>query len=136
MKSAERRRYERNWRRKNKVSNYKRQTTWRLKYPEKYRNNLYKHRYGISIEQYNALLEKQGGVCAICKLPPLPGKPLVVDHDHKCCSGSQACGKCVRGLLHKVCNTMLGMAKDNPVVLRLGAEYLENLITTRDNLDN
>src|SRR6266436_3849626 len=39
-------------------------------------------RYGIDEKQYDELLLKQRGVCAICKKPPLPNKFLVVDHDH------------------------------------------------------
>lgn len=38
-------------------------------------------KYGLSVEEWRAILEAQGGVCAICgKLPP-SGR-LVVDHEH------------------------------------------------------
>lgn len=37
--------------------------------------------YGISLEQYNARLERQGGVCQICGRPPV-SRRLHVDHDH------------------------------------------------------
>jgi hypothetical protein len=40
-----------------------------------------RRRYGITLDQYVELLEAQGGVCAICGLPP-KGGPLVVDHCH------------------------------------------------------
>ena len=55
-----------------------------------------KRRYGITQEQYDALLRSQGGKCGICKC--LPGrKRLCVDHDH-------ATGR-IRGLLCVRCNS-------------------------------
>src|SRR5436190_24301986 len=33
--------------------------------------------YGLSLQDYRAMLERQGKVCGICKMP---GKPLCVDH--------------------------------------------------------
>lgn len=72
--------------------------------------------YGLTLEQYEALLASQDGACAICR-----GKRrylLAVDHDHK--TGA------VRGLLCKLCNSrMLTAARDDPAVLRRGADYLE-----------
>jgi hypothetical protein len=45
-----------------------------------------KHRlrciYGISLEEYEAMLDRQGGACAICKKKPDEGKVLFVDHCH------------------------------------------------------
>jgi hypothetical protein len=63
--------------------------------------------YGLSLQDYRAMLERQGKVCGICKTP---GKPLCVDHCH-------ATGK-VRGLLCRDCNLGLGNYKDNPVFTR------------------
>lgn len=37
--------------------------------------------YGITAEEYAAILEAQGGVCYICHKPP-KSKRLAVDHDH------------------------------------------------------
>lgn len=56
-------------------------------------------RYGIDKQDYEMLLAKQGGVCAICKSPPPEKSPLHVDHDHQ--TGD------VRGLLCGKCNRML-----------------------------
>ena len=60
--------------------------------------------YGITLAQYNHMLEAQGGKCAICRRPPgQDGKGrrnLSVDHDHT--TGQ------VRGLLCFHCNIVLG----------------------------
>ena len=84
--------------------------------------------YGLTPEAYDALLEAQGGCCAICGSPdPRNGAQLrwAVDHDHACCPGSKTCGKCVRGLLCHPCNHGLGKFGDNASVLRAAAAYLD-----------
>lgn len=74
--------------------------------------------------------------CEICgtdivtkRFEPSTGKHsawLVVDHDHSCCpNGANSCGKCIRGLLCKVCNVVLGLMSDQSVRLRRAAEYLD-----------
>lgn len=60
---------------------------------------LRKH-YGITSAEYDELLKKQNGLCAICKEPPSGNTLLHVDHDHR--TGD------VRGLLHPTCNMSLG----------------------------
>lgn len=65
-------------------------------------------RFNLTVEQYDAMLEAQGGVCAICKNPPKNVR-LHVDHDHACCPGKRVCGQCVRGLLCWNCNKFLGL---------------------------
>lgn len=72
--------------------------------------------FGISIEQYEWLVEFQCGRCAICLKPPKEGKVLVPDHDHK--SGR------LRGLLCPNCNVGIGMLQDSPELLRNAVEYL------------
>ena len=60
---------------------------------------------------------EQNGVCKICKLPPNHNSNhLCVDHDHE--TGE------VRALLCDLCNRGLGYFKDDPRLLKLGAEYL------------
>lgn len=85
--------------------------------------------YGITASQYDAMLEAQGGVCAICGQSPYTVTTritrLVVDHDHGCCPGPKSCGMCVRGLLCNWCNRLLGMALDEPERLRAAIGYLE-----------
>src|SRR5271157_4560843 len=85
--------------------------------------------YKKTPEQIEELLATQNGLCAICQEPTT--EKLQVDHDHACCSGTNriTCGKCIRGLLCKQCNRMLGFAKDDPARLRRAAEYLEKFKT-------
>lgn len=80
-----------------------------------------KSTYGITPEQFDALLASQGGVCAICgKLPPaIKGAPgqWNVDHCHK--TGA------VRGILCSPCNIGIGQLGDDPDRLRVAIAYLE-----------
>ncbi|WP_406168959.1 endonuclease VII domain-containing protein [Streptomyces sp. NBC_00996] len=73
--------------------------------------------YGMDAEQYAALFQAQGGVCAICKRPEVTGRSMPVDHCHE--TGE------VRGLLCTSCNLGLGRFADDPVRLRAAADYLE-----------
>jgi hypothetical protein len=70
--------------------------------------------YGISREQYEGLLARQGGVCGICRKPPR--EPLCVDHSH-------TTGR-VRGLLCRRCNTALGSYDDDADLLAAAIAYL------------
>lgn len=76
-------------------------------------------RFGITPQEYRAMLAAQGGVCFICRKPPKKGRILGVDHDHKT-------GR-VRGLLHAEmgsCNTRLGWFNDNAEWFRRAHLYL------------
>ena len=83
-------------------------------------------KYGLSLEEFNIMLEKQNGVCSICKDSNRNNKRLSIDHDHLCCPSGQSCGRCVRGLLCSKCNLVLGNAIDNPEILKSAIEYLES----------
>ncbi len=83
--------------------------------------------YAMSLAQFQARLDAQGGRCANpgCRAAEPGGKgSWHVDHDHSCCSGKTSCGDCVRGLLCSRCNVTAGHAKDNPQILRGLADYL------------
>ncbi len=70
----------------------------------------------MTLEAFAKILDLQGGVCAICKTPPPPGKNLVVDHDHQT-------GK-IRGILCHKCNRAIGSLQDNLQGLRAASTYL------------
>lgn len=73
--------------------------------------------YGLADGEYEAMLARQYGRCAICNLRPR-SKRLAVDHDHRT-------GR-VRGLLCGSCNRrLLGAAHDDPAILRRALAYLE-----------
>lgn len=72
--------------------------------------------YGITIEEYDAMLEAQNGVCLVCQEEDKDTN-LAVDHCH-------STGR-VRGLLCNNCNRAIGLLKDNPAVIKRAAAYLE-----------
>lgn len=90
--------------------------------------------YGISDDEYQSLLTRQGGLCAICRREETclanNGrliKSLAVDHDHE--TGE------VRGLLCTNCNKSLGCMGDDPDRLMAAAAYLlsrMNLLAVND----
>jgi hypothetical protein len=81
-------------------------------------------RYGITPEQYQDQLERQGGGCAVCGEINVSGRRLHVDHDHSCCPTGRTCGRCLRGLLCSACNTGIGQFKDSPRLMLLAMDYL------------
>ena len=87
----------------------------RAERPDIWRRQSLLRRYGLTLEQYDTLFENQDGRCAICRKDA--GPILHVDHCHN--------SKAVRGLLCGSCNRMLGMAKDDPEILRGAIRYLE-----------
>lgn len=77
-----------------------------------------KIKYGITRDQYDALLKAQDNRCALCRqmekhLTPKTCKPasLSVDHDHRT-------GK-VRGLLCRACNIALAVAENRSWRIRV-----------------
>jgi len=77
--------------------------------------------YGITIDDFEALMEKQGRVCAICGAAAQHARnhgkqQLCVDHDHH----SQR----VRGLLCHTCNMGLSYFSDDAELFSRAREYL------------
>jgi hypothetical protein len=90
---------------------------------ETYRRYKLKVNFGLTLEQYQEMLERQNGRCAICLQPEsgtMHGRPidLAVDHDHATAA--------VRQLLCGNCNKGLGNFQDSPDLMRRAALYLEN----------
>lgn len=68
------------------------------------------HTYGVTIQEYRAMLNEQLNTCKICGGVNSNGQRLGVDHDHD--TGQ------VRGLLCMRCNTALGVFKDERTLTR------------------
>lgn len=82
-------------------------STYIPKTPEQSHKAQIKHRYGISIEEYNQFFLDQDGKCFICQRHQSQFTyKLVVDHCH--------ITKIVRGLLCRQCNSAIGLLKDDP----------------------
>ena len=86
------------------------------------RRSRLKKAYGITANEYDAMVVLQNGGCAICGSTKVGGRGLnsrlAVDHDH-------ITGR-VRGLLCTSCNNGLGRFKDNPEFLQKGIDYLNS----------
>lgn len=81
------------------------------------RNAQLKNRYGITLEQYERMLEQQGGVCALCDQPCSTGQNLSVDHCHE--TGE------VRGLLCRRCNTAIAREDEFPGWMSRASAYVK-----------
>ena len=91
---------------------------------EHFRDYDLRRRFGITLDQYEQMYREQNGRCAICGdvskvIDNRTGKPrmLAVDHCHR--KGH------VRKLLCQGCNQGLGNFRDDPVLLKKAAAYLE-----------
>lgn len=86
-----------------------------------YHSSRLKYKYGITSEEYTTLLTEQDNKCGICRCPGGNGTKesprLCIDHDHTT--------RQVRGLLCSTCNRAIGLFKDDPLVLRTAANYIE-----------
>ncbi len=85
---------------------------------EKGRNRRYSWTYGLTVAEYDEMLEHQAYGCAICgtTVPGGKGNHFRVDHDHT--TGT------VRGLLCNSCNMGIGQLGDNSDRLIKAANYL------------
>ena len=100
------------------------------------RKYVYRTRYGITEDEYQEMLKDQDYRCAICGTHQEDQKiRMSVDHDHKCCPGLYSCGKCLRGLLCRNCNLMLGVLKDEEEILQAAINYLVYHRSTGGYLD-
>lgn len=86
--------------------------------PETNRAARLKYKYGITVKEYENLLEKQKGCCSICKKHFSEFK-VRLDQDHSHEFGFN------RGLLCRKCNILIDRANENIDVLKSAIEYLQ-----------
>lgn len=99
---------------------------WRSRNPKRlkelerrnnHRTNL-RNRFGLSEEQFDALLSAYGRACNICGGEETRDRRLCLDHDHDT-------GR-IRGFLCCRCNLMLGRFRDDPSLFERAAKYLRH----------
>ena len=73
---------------------------------------------------YAAMWQAQEGRCYLCG-EQLDPKSVKVDHDYSCCPRNASCPICRRGLVHHLCNIMIGQAGEDPARLRRIADALD-----------
>jgi hypothetical protein len=108
------------WKKANPAKSRASIKAWHDANPAKVRSARLNRNYKITLADYEKLLTKQRGRCAICgtKTPGCGWTSFPVDHDHET-------GK-VRGLLCQSCNKGLGNFKDDIQNLRRAIDYLED----------
>ena len=87
-----------------------------LEHREKWRDDDYIKRYGVSFAEKTLIFESQGKKCVCCGSKTTEGTGWQLDHDHVT--------KKVRGVICASCNLTLGIAKENVVRLKRCAAYL------------
>jgi endogenous inhibitor of DNA gyrase (YacG/DUF329 family) len=106
----------------NKERSRERMKQARFSSPDSFKGHKLKSTYGISVEEFSALLDSQGHKCLICGRQ-ISGKvnskdlKAFVDHDHK--TGA------VRGLLCVYCNSLIGYCREDKSLLLAAIGYLK-----------
>ena len=110
------------WRQRNPEKNRELQRQYREQNPEKCRravtNSQLKKKYGITLDQWEQMLEDQDGQCGCCGVHQMYlDERLCVDHDHET-------GK-VRELVCRNCNLALGHLDHKVIFARCAVRYLK-----------
>lgn len=106
------------WQQENadRLNAYRREHNATPERKRKQRDGYYRRTFGLSADEVDAMLEEQGGGCAICGARPERLASLHVDHCHET-------GR-VRGVLCVRCNQGIGQFEHDPERLRRAADYL------------
>lgn len=114
--------YHHNWHKKNATRRNMEAKKRYYKSPAQAKDHFLKYEFGISLQDYLELVQKQNGVCAICFRPETrlhKGKvrQLSVDHNH-------TTGK-IRALLCGSCNIALGLLDEDKSRIYSVLRYLD-----------
>jgi hypothetical protein len=91
---------------------------YRKNNPRKTKSAVLEWNYGITIDQRDEMMLRQGAKCAICNVAQVNlGRSLNIDHSHRT-------GR-IRGLLCSECNHGLGKFRDRIDLLYRAIRYLE-----------
>ena len=92
---------------------------------DKYKNSIKKSvvsKYGLTVEEYNSMVESVGGLCEICRQPEtrtFNGKVRALSIEH--CHLTNK----VRGIVCDNCNTALARTQESIQILESMIEYLK-----------
>lgn len=112
--------WDRSYYQENKAQRVQYSRDFRKAFPNDVRKTYLKHKYKLTLEQFNKMLDEQNGKCALCQKEHSgrkDRKSLFVDHCHKTNK--------VRGLLCNKCNCGLGNFQDNTDYLQSAIDYLK-----------
>lgn len=84
-----------------------------------------KYLFGLLLPQYNAILKLQNYCCKSCNEPLDLTINNPVDHDHSCCKTKKTCGKCIRGIVHPYCNTLIAIMEGKKKLMLGAIEHAE-----------
>lgn len=107
------------WRDENPEKSAMQAVRKRLRGLDRRKDSSLRFHYNVTFEQYEAILEAQNHLCAICRKPQdtAKSKRLFVDHNHS--TGL------LRGLLCHRCNAGLGYFLEDPALFMRAVKYLE-----------
>lgn len=109
------------WRKRNPEKTAAAQQRYTKAHPERLKVARTKHRlkikYGLTPEQVIKMLQQQKNCCALCLEQFQKRDRKVIDHCHR--TGT------VRGILHPVCNFLLGYCNDSVERLQQAQIYLQ-----------
>jgi Autographiviridae endonuclease VII len=111
--------YKNEWAKNNKENIKSSKDKWKCKNPDYNREWNFKNKYGISIEEYNKMLDEQDGKCLICDTREPKGSHNTFNVDHCHITGN------VRGLLCWSCNSGMGKFNDDIGLLEKVILYLK-----------
>jgi hypothetical protein len=101
---------------KRRLSERKRRKKYSREHPEQSKRWYLKKHYGLSLEEYNEMVRRQGGVCYVCGKRQRGPNGLSLDHNHTTNKP--------RKLLCRNCNLAIGFSNDSPELLEKLAAYL------------
>lgn len=100
---------------------------------ESVRDKMRQQRFGLTREEFDSLLESQGGRCAICLSDDSGSSYWHTDHDHSCCDApGESCGQCIRGILCSRCNIALGIVREDARILERMSGYIHKWGSRRE----
>lgn len=101
---------------------------------ERNRAAVRKFRYGITQNEYEAMLTEQNNSCAVCMTGFTESVKPKIDHDRNCCPTANTCGKCIRGILCPTCTSFAAYIETRFSIMEDMFRYLRLHLEARHNV--